>query len=38
MNLKLSDSVIKEYDGTFKGSKTHVVYLSMYEFKDLKTG
>ena len=38
LNLKSSDHVIKADDGTFKGSKTPMVDLGMYEFKDLNTG
>ena len=38
LNLKLSEHIIKTDDGTFKGSKTTMVDLGSYIFKDLNTG
>ena len=38
LNLKFSRHIIKAYDGPFKGSTIPMVYLGMYEFKDLNTG
>ena len=37
LNLKISEHVIKEDDGHFKGSTTPMVYLGTYIFKDLNT-
>ena len=37
-NLKLSEHIIKEDDGPFKGYTTPMVNLSAYIFKDLNTG
>ena len=34
-NLKLSDHLIEADDGPFKGSKTPMIDLGMYEFKSL---
>ena len=38
LNLKLSEHVIKAYDGPFKGSTTPMVDLGTYIFKYLNLG
>ena len=37
LSLKLSDHIIKAYDGPFKGYTTPMIDLGTYEFKDLNT-
>ena len=37
LNSKFSEHVIEADDGTFQGSTTTVIDLSMYTFKDLNT-
>ena len=37
IGFKISDHIIEAYDGPFKGSKTPMVDLGTYEFKNLNT-